>query len=165
MSDTINRGRRDLLSLGVLAAAGWRHAAFAARAAAPAPPAPLSELAYGQVRFNDGPLQLQARQNHRLVQGLDEDALLRPFRVRSGLPAPGQELGGWYDTYAFAPGATFGQWMSALTALFPFDVNVWYGAIAQGVVVDEWPTITSITRVLVSWAAAESEPACSAAVP
>jgi gluconate 2-dehydrogenase alpha chain len=32
----------------------------------------------------------------------------------------------------------FGHWMSALTALFPFDVNIWYGAIAQGVVIDEW---------------------------
>lgn len=118
MSDTIDRGRRDLLAVGVLAAVGWRQAAFAASEAAAAPPAPLSELAYGQVRFSDGPLELQARQNHRLVLGLDEDALLRPFRVRSGLSAPGQELGGWYDTYAFAPGATFGQWMSALARYY-----------------------------------------------
>ena len=32
----------------------------------------------------------------------------------------------------------FGHWNSALTALFPFDINIWYGAIAQGVVIDEW---------------------------
>src|ERR1700678_2847605 len=115
MADSINRGRRDLLALGALAAVGWRQAAFAAREAADAPPSALSELAYGQVRFSDGPLQRQARENHRLVLGLDEDALLRPFRVRLGLSAPLQELGGWYDTYAFAPGATFGQWMSALS--------------------------------------------------
>ncbi len=62
-----------------------------------------------------GPLYDQARENHRLVLSLDEDALLRPFRVRAGQRAPGQDLGGWYDTYAFAPGATFGQWMSALS--------------------------------------------------
>jgi hypothetical protein len=23
-------------------------------------------------------------------------------------------MGGWYDTYAFAPGASYGQWLSAL---------------------------------------------------
>jgi DUF1680 family protein len=118
MADSINRGRRDLLALGALAAVGWRQAAFAAREAADAPPSALSELAYGQVRFSDGPLERQARENHRLVLGLDENALLRPFRVRAGLPAPGQELGGWYDTYAFAPGATFGQWMSALSRYY-----------------------------------------------
>ena len=118
MADSINRGRRDLLALGALAAVGWRQAAFAAREAPDAPPSALSELAYGQVRFSDGPLQRQARENHRLVLGLDENALLRPFRVRAGLPAPGQELGGWYDTYAFAPGATFGQWMSALSRYY-----------------------------------------------
>jgi DUF1680 family protein len=121
MSDNINHGRRDVLAFGVLAAVGWRHAAFAAGAApdAPdAPSAPLSELAYWQVRLSAGPLERQARENHRLVLGLDEDALLRPFRVRAGLRAPGQELGGWYDTYAFAPGATFGQWMSALSRYY-----------------------------------------------
>ncbi|HEY2463065.1 MAG TPA: beta-L-arabinofuranosidase domain-containing protein [Steroidobacteraceae bacterium] len=118
MSDTINRGRRDLLAFGALAALGWRKGFSATRGAETAPPAPLSELAYGQVQLGEGPLARQARQNHRLVLGLDEDALLRPFRLRAGLPAPGQELGGWYDTYAFAPGATFGQWMSALARYY-----------------------------------------------
>jgi len=118
MSDSVNRGRRDFLKQGVFAAVGWRHVALAAGTAADAPALPLSELAYGQVRFSDGPIERQARENHRLVLGLNEDALLRPFRVRAGLRAPGQELGGWYDTYAFAPGATFGQWMSALARYY-----------------------------------------------
>src|ERR1700721_2554165 len=65
MADSINRGRRDLLAFGALAAVGWRQAAFAAREAADAPPSALSELAYGQARFSDGPLQRQARANHR----------------------------------------------------------------------------------------------------
>jgi hypothetical protein len=34
------------------------------------------------------------------------------------LPAPGADLGGWYDTYAFAPGATFGQWICALARYY-----------------------------------------------
>jgi hypothetical protein len=101
------------------AAGGWRYGARAAsQAVTDAIAAPLSELEYGQVQFGAGPLYNQARENHRLVLKLDEDALLRPFRVRAGLPAPGRDLGGWYDTYAFAPGATFGQWMSALARYY-----------------------------------------------
>jgi uncharacterized protein len=115
MSDHINSGRRIFLASGLLAAGGWRYAARAAGRAAAAAAAPLAELKYGQVQFSAGPLARHARENHRLVLSLDEDALLRPFRVRAGQRAPGHDLGGWYDTYAFAPGATFGQWMSALS--------------------------------------------------
>ena len=36
----------------------------------------------------------------------------------------------------------FGHWDAqagaACTALFPFDINTWYGAIAQGVMLDDW---------------------------
>jgi gluconate 2-dehydrogenase alpha chain len=32
----------------------------------------------------------------------------------------------------------FGHWTTAVTALMPFDTNTWYGAIAQGVVIDDW---------------------------
>jgi DUF1680 family protein len=119
MSDNINLGRRSFLAFGLLAAGGWRHAAASAsQGVADAIAAPLSELEFGQVQFSVGPLYNQARENHRLVLGLDEDALLRPFRVRAGQRAPGRDLGGWYDTYAFAPGATFGQWMSALSRYY-----------------------------------------------
>jgi DUF1680 family protein len=118
MPDHINHRRRSLLALGVLAAGAWRRIAYAASQEAADAPAPLSELDYGQVQFGAGPLERQARENHRLVLGLDEDSLLRPFRVRAGQRAPGRELGGWYDTYAFAPGATFGQWVSALSRYY-----------------------------------------------
>jgi DUF1680 family protein len=119
MSDNINHGRRGLLAFGLLAAGAWRRIGHAAaQGVADEPAAPLSELDYGQVQFNAGPLDRQARENHRFVLSLDEDALLRPFRVRAGQRAPGADLGGWYDTYAFAPGATFGQWMSALSRYY-----------------------------------------------
>ena len=32
----------------------------------------------------------------------------------------------------------FGHWVDAVGALFPFDVNSWYGTPAQGVTVDDW---------------------------
>jgi gluconate 2-dehydrogenase alpha chain len=32
----------------------------------------------------------------------------------------------------------FGHWVSNVNALFPFDLNVWYGLPAQGTCVDEW---------------------------
>ena len=119
MSDNINHGRRVFLATGVLTACGWRPAASAAnQRGSRAAVAPLLELDYGQVQFSAGPLDRQARENHRFVLSLDEDALLRPFRVRAGQRAPGADLGGWYDTYAFAPGATFGQWMSALSRYY-----------------------------------------------
>lgn len=117
MSDRIDEQRRRLLAFGALAAGSWPYAAATltrGAEAAAATATPLAELDYGAVQFGDGPLARQARANHRLVFGLDEDALLRPFRVREGLPAPGRDLGGWYDADAFAPGATFGQWLSAL---------------------------------------------------
>ena len=130
MPQHTNRRRRSLLALGLLAAGGWRarsresgrgdeHAsAAAARAPGEPRPAPLAELSFGQVRFRDGPLDRQARENHRLVLSLDEDALLAPFRLRAGQPAPGHDLGGWYGAHAFAPGATFGQWLSALSRYY-----------------------------------------------
>jgi len=85
---------------------------------------PLRQLGYGQVQLAAGPLQRQARENHRLVLALDENALLRPFRMRSGLAAPGHDLGGWYDTYGFAPGANFGQWISALSRYYAITGDV-----------------------------------------
>jgi DUF1680 family protein len=96
-------------------------AAGARRARAVEPQAPLAELRYAQVKFEPGPVYAQARENHQLVMRLNEDSLLRPFRQRAGLPAPGADLGGWYDTYAFAPGATFGQWMCALARYHAAD--------------------------------------------
>ena len=44
--------------------------------------------------------------------------MLRPFRLRARHAAPGADLGGWYDADGFAPGATFGQWLSALSRYY-----------------------------------------------
>jgi DUF1680 family protein len=118
-----NRGRREMLKGGALLVCGSVIGAAGVRRALAAvePQAPLAELRYAQVKFEPGPVYAQARENHQLVMSLDEDSLLRPFRQRAGLPAPGPDLGGWYDTYAFAPGATFGQWMCALARYHAAD--------------------------------------------
>lgn len=78
----------------------------------------LEQLHHGQVMWMRGPLERQARQNHDLLMSLDEDSMLHPFRVRAGHAAPGLSLGGWYDADAFAPGANFGQWVSALSRYY-----------------------------------------------
>ncbi len=106
---------------GLLLCGGAIGVGGARRTLAAEPQAPLAELRHAQVKFEPGPVYTQARQNHQLVMSLDEDSLLRPFRQRAGLPAPGADLGGWYDTYAFAPGATFGQWLCALARYHAAD--------------------------------------------
>ncbi len=83
----------------------------------------LEQLEYGQVQLGPSLQQTQFEQTQAVLMGLNEDGLLKPYRLRSGLPAPGPELGGWYDEtgadylhldHGFAPGANFGQWISAL---------------------------------------------------
>jgi hypothetical protein len=81
-------------------------------------PTLLNQVGYGQVDFAPGPAQRQFEENHALLLGLSEDGLLLPFRIREGLPAPGEELGGWYSTDGFATGCPFGQWISALARMY-----------------------------------------------
>lgn len=82
---------------------------------------PLHEFRYGQVEFQPGLHQEQLEQTHAILMGMDEESLLRPFRMAAGLPAPGRDLGGWYSatqgraiTGPTGP-ETFGQWISALS--------------------------------------------------
>jgi len=84
------------------------------RAASTGNSEPLAQFDYGQVQFSRGAIDQQFRETQQVLLNLSEDSLLRPYRLREGLAAPGQDLGGWYDTDAFAPGFTYGQWMSAL---------------------------------------------------
>ncbi|MEO6799860.1 MAG: beta-L-arabinofuranosidase domain-containing protein [Rhodanobacter sp.] len=118
MASEFDPARRALLKYGALSTAAlvlWPDRFTVAGAMTPPP---LGKLGYAQVQLGPGPLERQARANHHLVLHLDENSLLRPFRLRGGLPAPGQELGGWYDTWGFAPGASFGQWLSALARYY-----------------------------------------------
>src|SRR5215472_14590766 len=69
---------------------------------------------YRDVKLTGGPLKAQFDRVHAYYLGVSEDGLLKEFRVRAGLPAPGEYPGGWYDRDGFAPGHCFGQLVSAL---------------------------------------------------
>src|SRR5262249_36726296 len=50
-------------------------------------------------------------------RGWDEDRLLKVYRQRAGLPAPGRVMGGWYDVEGFVPGHLLGQFISGLSRI------------------------------------------------
>ncbi len=90
-------------------------AAAAARSNAQSAARPIPDLTifpYGSVELLNGPLKRQFDENHIFFLNLSEDRLLKVYRQRAGLPAPGEDMGGWYDD--FCPGAHFGQYVSAL---------------------------------------------------
>jgi len=118
--------RRNFLQLAAVAGAssigGKRLRALSALAA---PPVLLSEFGYRDVELAPGLQKMQFEETQAVLMGLSEDSLLKPFRLRAGMPAPGADLGGWYDEFAgydyrhgidhgFAPASSFGQWISAL---------------------------------------------------
>ncbi len=117
----------SLLTLGVAAPSSWIRETLAAVATHP----PLEEFAYGDVTLASDLHNQQLEQTHSVLLGLSEDSLLKPFRQMGGQPAPGEELGGWYQYVAdydwhtfdagFAPGATFGQWVSALARAYAIN--------------------------------------------
>src|SRR5215469_10626096 len=56
----------------------------------------LEEFGYGDVSIHSAIHEEQLRQTHAVLMGLDDDALMKPFRAMVGQPAPGEDLGGWY---------------------------------------------------------------------
>ncbi|MGA7245108.1 MAG: beta-L-arabinofuranosidase domain-containing protein [Terracidiphilus sp.] len=128
MSITRPQSRRTFLksSAAVAAAALVRpRTGFAVADNASQITPPLGQFGYGDVELLDGPVREQFDRNHKFYLALDEDSLLKPFRQRAGLPAPGDDMGGWYswaplgdldkpDNNGFAPGHSFGQYLSGL---------------------------------------------------
>lgn len=91
----------------------------------------LEEFNYADVTLAPGRAQAQFEQTQSVLMSLNEDSLLKPWRLRAGLPAPGPDLGGWYDEvpltktpsggHGFAPAHSFGQWISALSRGYAVD--------------------------------------------
>ncbi len=86
---------------------------------------PLAEFGYGNVTLASDLHESQLANTHSVLMALSEDSVLKPFRQMSGMQAPGDDLGDWYSyepdydytknfDQGFAPGCTFGQWVSAL---------------------------------------------------
>ncbi|HEY1161409.1 MAG TPA: beta-L-arabinofuranosidase domain-containing protein [Terracidiphilus sp.] len=107
--------------IGIRSHRGW--------AAEPPLDAPLTEFGYGDVLMASDAHESQLINTHAVLMALSEDSLLKPFRQMSGMPAPGEDLGGWYNydpgydyrkgfDNGFAPGCTFGQWVSALARAY-----------------------------------------------
>jgi len=91
--------------------------------------APLDQFEYGDVTLFSELHERQLDQTHALLMSLSDDSLLKPLRQMSGLPAPGEDLGGWYhfnpdlevgkeNNVGFAPSCPFGQWISALARFY-----------------------------------------------
>ena len=84
---------------------------------------------------------------------MDEDMLMKPFRQRAGLPAPGDDMGGWYDNdpdfnphghfHGFIPGHSFGQYLSSLSRAYAITGSKPTQAKVQRLVRAFAPTITS----------------------
>jgi uncharacterized protein len=78
---------------------------------------PLDEFDYAEVRLTGGPLKRQYDRIMASYLALDNDRLLKVYRERAGLPAPGPAMGGWYDADGFVPGHSLGQYISGLARL------------------------------------------------
>jgi hypothetical protein len=115
--------RRTFLKTSMAAAAGVWAAPLLPAWASPST-APLATFAYGDVELLPSPLKQQFEYHHNLFLNLDDDRLLKVFRQQAGMPAPGEDMGGWYDLtgfdlqhndfHGFIPGHSFGQYVSAL---------------------------------------------------
>ena len=73
-------------------------------------------------------MKRQFEENHARFLHLDDDSMLKVFRQMAGLPAPGEDMGGWYDIggfslehndfHGFIPGHSFGQYVSGLARAY-----------------------------------------------
>jgi hypothetical protein len=127
------RTRRDFMKKALLGASlgplGLRSTGAATWADAPesagAPKIFLEPFNYEGVRLLDGPLKKQYTEARDYFYAIPDRDMLRGFQIRAGLPAYGNNLGGWYGgdpglkTWYSAGDAynTFGQWLSAMARM------------------------------------------------
>ncbi len=131
MKSPINR-RMFLKSTAVVAATAYAARALPGLANSDRGPVaintPLNVFPYQNVKLLDGPMKLQFEQNHERYLNLDDDRMLKVFRQVAGLPAPGADMGGWYDLtgfsldhtdfHGFIAGHSFGQYVSGLARAY-----------------------------------------------
>jgi DUF1680 family protein len=144
--------RRSVLKSATAAAvtAALSRRGFAA--ASEAPEVPLAQLDYSAVTLLPGPMKEQFDYHHKLVLGMNNDMLLKPFRERAGLAAPGDDFGGWYSNSAlfdphgswdgFSPGHSFGQHVSTLARVAAITGDPAYRQKVDALLTGVAPTMT-----------------------
>ena len=114
----MNPSRRELLAGAAVAAVAplWQRISFGqTTTTAPASRILVRPFGYADVKLTGGPLKAQYDYALNFFLSLDDDRILKVYRQTAGLPAPGPDMGGWYDATGFGPGHGLGQWMSALS--------------------------------------------------
>ncbi|MGA8041842.1 MAG: beta-L-arabinofuranosidase domain-containing protein, partial [Terracidiphilus sp.] len=101
----------------VIGTAGMTLASRIPLSAAAVSTSSLTEFEYNQVQLTGGPLKAHYDRIHATYLALDNDRLLKVYRQRAGLPAPGADMGGWYDADGFVPGHSLGQYISGLARI------------------------------------------------
>jgi hypothetical protein len=126
--------RKFVQSTSLAAAAAWTGPLrFPAAIAVPLPERPLKEFGYSDVTLTSELHEKQLHDTHKVLMELSEDSFLKPLREMAGQPAPGTDLGGWYHydsdynpntvEVGFAPGCSFGQWVSALARMYAINAS------------------------------------------
>ena len=75
----------------------------------------LEPFDYQGVRLLDGMLKSQYDRTREYYFKIPNDDILKGFRERAGLPAPGQEMGGWAQDDT---SGVFGQWLSGMARMY-----------------------------------------------
>lgn len=128
----MSKTRREFLKEGAALAAATavlHHSSLAIAAVAAAPAQTrLAQFEYSDVQLLEGPMLQQFQENVSLFLSLPNDDLLKPFRQLAGMPAPGEDMGGWYspskdfdppnNMTGYIPGHSFGQYLSGLARAY-----------------------------------------------
>jgi len=80
----------------------------------------LERFSYTDVRLTTGDLRRQLDEVTTQYLAIADEDLLKGFRERAGLPAPGKDLGGWYSQGTWH---AFGQYLSGLSRLYAATGN------------------------------------------
>ncbi|HEV2463378.1 MAG TPA: beta-L-arabinofuranosidase domain-containing protein [Acidobacteriaceae bacterium] len=75
----------------------------------------LEPFDYQGVRLLDSMLKSQYDRTREYYFKIPNDDILKGFRERAGLPAPGQEMGGWAQDDT---SGVFGQWLSGMARMY-----------------------------------------------
>lgn len=119
----------------------------------------LKTFRYANVKLSASRMLDQFTYQTQLYATLDDDKLLKPFRARAGMPAPGEDMGGWYDDsrdfhidpndwstanwHGYIPGHSFGQYVSGLSRSYAATGSQEVAEKVKRLVLNYIPTIST----------------------